>query len=113
MQDWFQNLRLNQNEQAIQQTKHSAQDNNSQLNALADRVDTLYLMSLAALELLQTQGISRQQILEKMEEIDLRDGKKDGKLAAPSVCPDCGHKVSSRRQHCFFCGSKLSGTGFR
>jgi len=43
-----------------------------------------------------------------MEEIDLRDGKSDGKLAPDTVeCTGCGRKAKSTRRNCLYCGAEL------
>ena len=58
--------------------------NEAHVDTLSEKIDQLYIMNLAALELLNELGISQKQIMEKIEEIDLRDGKADGKLAQPT-----------------------------
>lgn len=81
---------------------------------LEEKVDRLSLVCHALFEELQrATGYSETQLKEKMLEIDLRDGKQDGKLdpLAGRKCPDCGHKITKKRPHCFWCGAKLSGLG--
>jgi rubrerythrin len=56
--------------------------------------------------------MARAQIMNKIEEIDLRDGKADGKESQPTVCPDCGHTISKRRSNCFYCGARIPSFGF-
>ena len=42
----------------------------------------------------------------KMLEIDLRDGKTDGKIGALVLnCPACGSKTNSKRPTCIICGA--------
>ena len=112
MIDWFQSLQIDRTNLELSQTKSSTRNNESQLEALELKIDSLYIMTLAALELLNEQGITKTQIMNKIEEIDLRDGKADGKLSQPTVCPDCGHKISKRRSNCFYCGARVNGFGF-
>ena len=57
-------------------------------------------------ELLESRTKFTQDDLEKkMEEIDLRDGIKDGKISKTvATCPSCGRKTSIRRPTCLYCG---------
>jgi len=112
MIDWFQNLQIDKNSLESSQTKASTRNNESHLATLEEKIDSLYIMTLAALELLNEKGITKTQIMNKIEEIDLRDGKADGKVSQPTVCPDCGHKISKRRSNCFYCGSRINSFGF-
>ncbi|EHW0696159.1 hypothetical protein BBM40_13460 [Vibrio parahaemolyticus] len=108
MIDFFQNLRLTELDDKYAQNKVRTQTHESHLRVLEEKIDSLYILTLASLELLNEQGVSNKQIMNKIEEIDLRDGKKDGKLAPISHCNDCGHKISKRRTHCFYCGAAIN-----
>jgi len=110
--DMFQDLRIGKNSIHGDQTQVRSFQNESHLNALSEKIDQLYIMNLAALELLNELGVSRAKIQAKIEEIDLRDGKADGKIAPQTECQDCGHRVSKRRTHCFYCGAKVNQLGF-
>jgi len=81
----------------------------SELRQLESRIDRLNLACQAMWELLQEQtGIADQVILEKMAEIDLRDGTKDGKMSVMQVsCPQCGKPSNNRRDSCLYCGHEL------
>jgi len=62
-------------------------------------------------EMEKTAGFSEARLKERMLEIDLRDGKRDGRLA-PSTgnkCPDCGHIITKVCSNCSCCGAKLTG----
>lgn len=108
----FQDLRISKNSVEGSQTKIRSYQNEAHVDTLSEKIDQLYIMNLAALELLNELGISQKQIMEKIEEIDLRDGKADGKLAQPTECSDCGHRISKRRTNCFYCGAKINNLGF-
>ncbi|MFC3912857.1 hypothetical protein ACFOSS_05175 [Pseudaeromonas sharmana] len=112
MIDWFQSLQIEQNERDIAQNKSAQRNSEGHLGVLEEKIDSLYIMTLAALELLHEQGVTKMQIMNKIEEIDLRDGKVDGKLAQPTQCPDCGHRISKRRSNCFYCGARINGLSF-
>lgn len=49
-----------------------------------------------------------QQLIDKILEVDLRDGKADGKMEQRIVdCPHCKAKTNSRRATCIMCGMEL------
>jgi hypothetical protein len=78
---------------------------------LQGQVQTLALASQAMWELLSHQfGITETDLLNKMSEIDMRDGVADGKVSVKSLskCPDCGKDVKKIRPNCYWCGAKLS-----
>lgn len=52
--------------------------------------------------------MTKTQIMNKSEAIDLRDGK----VSQPTVCADCSHKISKRRSNCFYCGARINSVGF-
>ncbi len=72
---------------------------------LEERIDQLSLISEAMWELLRdSSNISETMLLNKVEEIDIRDGKLDGKKDKSKLCNSCGRKINPRRKQCVFCG---------
>jgi hypothetical protein len=82
-----------------------------EVHELCEKVDRLSLACQAMWELLRDQGSFREdQLLDKIQEVDLRDGRADGKIGAqPIECVKCGRKTNSRRQNCMYCGVPLQG----
>jgi hypothetical protein len=75
---------------------------------MADRVDRLILVCMAMWTLLEeSKQFTQEQLLEKIKEIDLRDGQADGKIS-PTVrqCPKCRRVMSQRHSRCLYCGSE-------
>lgn len=72
------------------------------------RVDRLSLVCEALWELLkESTGLTEEAVYQKMEEIDLRDGKLDGKISRTVLeCDQCGRAVNSRRPQCIYCGHR-------
>ena len=83
------------------------------IKALQRQVDRLSLACQAMWELVRERtGRSEAQLEQKILEIDLRDGKADGKLSAPVLdCPSCGAKTNSHRSTCVMCGAAVPAPG--
>ena len=82
----------------------------SELHDLKRRCDALTMGCQAMWELLRdNSGLSDETILEKIREIDLRDGATDGKISETAMkqCAGCGHVTHAARQICLYCGAPL------
>lgn len=76
------------------------------IRRLESRIDSLTLANMAMWELVGGKlGFSVDQLAKKMEEIDLRDGTKDGKPTPARTCSACGRTMSQRHRRCLYCGS--------
>lgn len=78
---------------------------------LNQRMNKLLLTNVALMELLiEKTGITEDDIAKKISEIDLRDGKEDGKLNERATlppakdCPECDAKICRDFNRCLFCG---------
>jgi phage-related minor tail protein len=76
---------------------------------LESRIDALALGCQSLWELLcEKTDLTQDDIVERMQEIDLRDGKLDGRLRATvGACPKCNRPVNSRRPNCIYCGEQM------
>lgn len=81
----------------------------AQVEDLQRRLDTMTLAAQAMWELLRAHGrFSDADLLEKMQEVDLRDGEADGRISSGLVnCPGCGRRNRTSRRRCVFCGAAL------
>lgn len=52
-------------------------------------------------------GFSKKMILAKIKEIDLRDGKLDGKLTRQHICNGCSRPIAPRHVKCLYCGEAV------
>jgi len=80
----------------------------SAVQRVDDRVEHLALLCQAMFELLQERtDLTGNDLAKKMEEIDLRDGKADGKIT-PEIrkCSQCGRTVSPKFGRCLYCGNQ-------
>ena len=82
------------------------------LKTLERRVETLSLTCQALWELLrEVSDLTDEHVIQKMQEIDVRDGIKDGKIAQKIViCPKCKRNSNSKRKICLYCGTDLPVT---
>ncbi|MEO1525014.1 MAG: hypothetical protein AAFX06_06235 [Planctomycetota bacterium] len=97
--------------ESVGRSAHSAADRaRSQAQSLESDVEKLFLISQALWSLLKEQhGYTDEDLLKRVTEIDLLDGKLDGKLAKLPVeerptCQACGRKLMGKRQSCMYCG---------
>ena len=84
-----------------------------EVEQLADRLDRLQLVCTAMWELLAERAeLTEQDLLAKVEEVDLRDGRADGKIS-PQVkrCRQCGRAMSQRHARCLYCGAAKLDSG--
>lgn len=83
-----------------------------QIGDLQRRLDRLTLVAQALWELLRDSGACTEAaLLARIEAIDLRDGRPDGRISrAVIVCPACGRNSNSRRRHCIYCERELPGS---
>jgi len=104
--DLYQQGRIRDAEATARKANSKTGDLQGDLQKLSDRLDRLALISQAMWELVREQtNLSNDQILAKIREVDLRDGKADGKIGRRIfTCKNCGQKVSSSHRHCIYCG---------
>lgn len=114
----FQHVIANANAAAAEATASRAASNinvlGSDVGDLKHQVGRLMLLNQALWELLQERtGLTEADLLARAEQIDLRDGKLDGKLSEhPVRCPQCSRVNSSRHQRCLYCGQHFQGDIF-
>jgi len=78
------------------------------LRVAEERIEKLVLVNQALVELLcAKRQVTEAEVLDKVIEIDLRDGVQDGRLGQPSTaCGKCGRTVNQRRGKCLYCGEE-------
>ena len=78
------------------------------LFGVEDRVDRLILIVAAMWSLLEEQGLTESQLLDRIKSLDAADGTSDGKFTPqPSVCRQCSAKVAAGLTACQFCGTAV------
>ncbi len=85
-------------------------------DSAARNLDRLYMTVQAMWELLSERtGLTKAELDAKIREIDLRDGKLDGRDATQSAsckCAKCGRPVLPGHMRCIWCGTALGGDSF-
>lgn len=88
----------------------SAREAMAETEFLRHDVNRLLLITEALWTLLKKErGYSEDVLADLVKEIDMRDGRLDGKTAkaVPLPCPNCGKINSSKRSMCIYCGNQL------
>ena len=96
-------------ESTAKRTESKADRQQHQIHDLERQVERLNLVVIALCELITKSGVfSRETLQATVNEIDLRDGVKDGRIhVAPRTCPQCQRPCHPRRTHCLYCGEVL------
>ncbi|MDD5348740.1 MAG: hypothetical protein PHQ12_00885 [Chthoniobacteraceae bacterium] len=74
------------------------------------QVERLLMITEALWGILKEQhGFDDKELQKRIVEIDLRDGRMDGKVAAapPTECPKCGRTIAKQSIRCMYCGEPL------
>lgn len=79
----------------------------SEVLRLEAKIDGLALVCQALWEVVrQETDLTDADIAKKIEEIDLRDGKRDGRITGrPMMCTKCGRPTHTRQRACMYCGT--------
>ena len=103
------------NSAAATAAESAAREARSEVELLKNDVDRLLLISEALWTLLKREhGYNDEVLTQLIQEIDMRDGRLDGRTAAsaPSECPSCKRVNSPRRSVCLYCGAALTSNPF-
>ncbi len=100
---------VNAAEQAASRAENKVESLVAEIRQLQTRVDRLALACQGLWELLrENTDFTEEELEKKILEIDMRDGKTDGKIGTQIVqCPACGSNTNSRRPNCVMCGAAL------
>lgn len=123
--DWFQILtQFNPTQRALTDAHHAeeiarsavndGQRHETRIRVLDEQVQRLSLAVMALAEILRDElQVSEATIEAKLQAIDARDGKIDGKLSRPAKrCESCQRVNNSNRTTCTYCGTQLPKESF-
>jgi hypothetical protein len=105
--DFASNFKAKKAEEQSGQALHRADEVVDQLRDLRREFERLQMICEGMWTILKEKtGATEAQLLELIEEIDLRDGKLDGRSTKPAVkCARCQRVVSVRTSVCLYCGA--------
>lgn len=92
-----------------------AREAKTETELLRHDIERLLMITEALWTILKKQnGYADADLMNLVQEIDLRDGKLDGRVAkVPSPpCPNCGRVAVRNRPLCLYCGSPVSQSVF-
>ena len=103
----YQQRRISEASTQAEAASSKAGRNQHLVRSLEQRIDRLSLINMAMWELVSEKlGLTDDQLNEKIKEIDLSDGRLDGKVRVPvQQCPKCGKSLSKRHARCLYCGT--------
>jgi hypothetical protein len=84
-----------------------ASDAQRKITSLESDVERLLMMTEALWGILKEQlNYTDDELLRRVQEIDMRDGVLDGKVSksAPKKCTSCDRTVMKKRPQCLYCG---------
>lgn len=89
--------------------QQKAERNSTEIQYLERRLDHLVLLNQALWSLLQEKvGLTEEELQARVLELDMRDGKLDGRVeSAPAECPNCHRPLSRRHMRCLYCDYTL------
>jgi hypothetical protein len=107
--DLYQQHQIGKAKQSATQAANSAGRTQKEVEELEKVVESLMLTCQAMWELLREQGkLTDEMLLKRMQEVDLRDGQRDGKMGSQATtCPSCSRPNNARREACIYCGASL------
>ena len=97
-------------EMTADSAQQTARDAESAVESLKFDVNRLLMITEAPWTLLKQQhGYKDEDLVKLITEIDLRDGKLDGRVAPsePRTCPSCGRVAAKNRPVCLYCGKPV------
>ena len=89
-------------------TLNSVQSLSTELSQQEKRIDKLIMINQALWFFLKEHlNLTEDDLFAKVEEIDLLDGKLDGKVKIQAKkCPKCDRVVSLKHDKCLYCGAE-------
>ena len=95
---------------AASSARASASEARSSVNELKQDIERLLMITEALWEFMKTeQGYTDEDLIKKVAEIDLKDGRLDGRVATsePIKCLKCKRPVNKKRPVCIYCGAAV------
>jgi|GEM_PF-258341 len=92
------------------EAKSKAKEASTEVAQLKLKMEKLMIITEALWVVLkENTNYTDETLKEIIREIDLKDGKLDGRVAAelPGECPNCGKTLQKNKNVCIYCGTKV------
>ena len=103
----YQNAKISQSSDLARSARDASQDAQYRVIELEQKTEMLLMLNEALWEIIKkSHKLNDEYLIELIREIDLKDGKLDGKVAksGPRVCAQCGKTIQKKRLTCMYCG---------
>ncbi|MDD2600590.1 MAG: hypothetical protein PHO37_15430 [Kiritimatiellae bacterium] len=101
--------RANRAQLAGEMAQRTATDVRMKNESIQFDIEKLFMITEALWEILKHQhGYTDEQLIEMIQDIDLRDGKLDGKVSKSierPICPECERTIIRNQARCLYCGT--------
>jgi hypothetical protein len=112
--EFYQQRQISGARDAATRAQFKAEQLMDHVRSLEDKLDSLALTCQAMWEILRDRSsITEEDLANKVQEIDLRDGKLDGRLnrsESERACPKCARLLHRRHAKCLYCGCEAGKT---
>ena len=108
-------MRSNQAQTTGERAARVATDVRIQNDSITSDIEKLFMITEALWTILKEQhGYTDENLEQMIQDIDLRDGKLDGKVAQQQnpLCPDCGRTLMGKQTTCLYCGTEVTRDPF-
>ena len=99
-----------QNPDDGESVSRAATDVRTQNEFIQCDVEKLFMLTEALWTILKEKhGCTDAELVQRVQEIDMRDGKLDGKVTKVKPdCPKCSRKLMGKRPVCLYCGAEVA-----
>ena len=104
--DLYQSAQIGSAVSTAERSEAKAENAQQAIRRLDDRVSQLTLINMALWSLLQeVTDLTEDQLLARVRELDLMDGRIDGRIRAKiTQCQQCQQTLSQKHLRCLYCG---------
>lgn len=108
--EMYQNRSIHNARVKANSAESKAESSAHAVQRLEGKLDALALTCQALWEILRDRtNLTEEELIDKMTEIDIRDGKQDGRMGnGTTPCPRCNRILNRRRDQCMYCGEPVA-----